>query len=415
MLPRFLLVVSISLMGAWAQTTTGGSGLTPTADASAASATADASSTLEESATGTSTKTGITTHTVAVGASGHKFTPSKIEADVGDIIEWRFYPTNHWVIRGDFDYPCIPYDYIGTDRTGFSSGSQTVQAITDDGPRFRVRVNNTDPIFFYCGAPGSCVRYHMMGVINPSKNETLDEWLTKADDVDYQLTPGEPWPTEEGFVTPTDAASSETGGASNDNSDTDNNQGGTHLGAGAIAGIAIGGVAVLLLGGAMVYLCGRRGGFDKAYRKSFRNSAVPEGYHPNMQPPVTEARFDSPSTAAGSVWIANNKPPQQPSPMSAGFGQSPPMSPHNTGYGFQPGYNPMVAQDGTIGSYYDPNVQAQHLGIQHTGSPKPQEQLAPAELPASADPGNSPLPEYGNGTQRTFSWAGEESGYRPTK
>lgn len=184
-----------------------------------------------------------------------------------------------------------------------------------------------------------------------SKNETLNEWLTKADDVDYQLTPGEPWPTEEGFVTPTDAASSETGGSSNDNSDTDNNQGGTHLGAGAIAGIAIGGVAVLLLGGAMVYLCGRRGGFDKAYRKSFRNSAAPEGYHPNMQPPVTEARFDSPSTAAGSVWIANNKPPQQPSPMSAGFGQSPPMSPHSTGYGFQPGYNPMVAQDGTIGSY----------------------------------------------------------------
>ncbi|KAF7551649.1 hypothetical protein G7Z17_g4854 [Cylindrodendrum hubeiense] len=420
MLQRSLLAVSIFLMGAWAQTSTDGSQsiATATADVSA-SATADASSTLEESATGTSTGTGITTHTVAVGASGHKFTPSEIEADVGDVIEWRFYPTNHWVIRGDFDYPCIPYDYIGTDRTGFSSGMETVQAITDDGPRFRVRVNNTDPIFFYCGAPGSCVRYHMMGVVNPSKNETLDKWLDKAADVDYQLRPGDPWPTEEGFETPTDAAS-ETGGSSSDSSsdssdDDDNKHGGTHLGAGAIAGIAIGGAAVLLLGGAMVYLCGRRGGFDKAYRKSFRGSVVPGGY-PSVQPPVAETRFDSPSTAAGSVWIANK---QQPSPMSAGFGQSPPMSPHNTGgYGFQPGYNPMVAQDGTIGSYYSDHNAQQLAAPLHTESPKPQERVAPVELPASADPGNSPLPDYNNDgvqPQRTFSWAGEESGYRPTK
>ncbi|KAH7159871.1 hypothetical protein B0J13DRAFT_616670 [Dactylonectria estremocensis] len=424
MLPRSLLAVSIFLMGAWAQETdetrrlttsaTDASTTTESTAATDASTTTDASSTVEESATGTSTGTGVTTHTVAVGASGHKFTPSELTADVGDIIEWRFYPTNHWVIRGDFDYPCIPYEYIGTDRTGFSSGSQTVQAITDDGPRFRVRVNNTDPIFFYCGAPGSCVRYHMMGVINPASNDTLDDWLTKAEDVDYQLRPGDPWPTEEGFETPTDAATTETGGSSNnnDNSDEDNSNSnkGTHLGAGAIAGIAIGGVAVLLLGGAMIYLCGRRGGFDKAYRKSFRNSAAPEQF-PNVQPPVAETRFDSPSTAAGSAYK------QQPSPMSAAFSQSPPMSPHHPSqYGFQPGYNPMVAQDGTIGSYYSDH-NAQHLGVPiPTESPKPQDQIAPVELPASGDPGNSPLPEYNNnGTQRTFSWAGEESGYRPSK
>lgn len=64
--------------------------------------------------------------------SGHKFTPGEVDAKVGDIIEWRFYPVEHWVIRGDFDYPCVPYDYIGTDRKSFDSGAQTVQAITDD-------------------------------------------------------------------------------------------------------------------------------------------------------------------------------------------------------------------------------------------------------------------------------------------
>ncbi|KPM45995.1 hypothetical protein AK830_g512 [Neonectria ditissima] len=415
MLPRSLLAVSALIVGTWAQTSTEESETSTTVEASA---TSDASSTAEESATGTSTGTGITTHTVAVGASGHKFTPDEIEADVGDIIEWRFYPTNHWVIRGDFDYPCIPYDYIGTDRTGFSSGSQTVQAITDDGPRFRVRVNNTDPIFFYCGAPGSCVRYHMMGVVNPSKNTTLDEWLDKANDVDYQLRPGDPWPTEDGFETPTDAIGRETGGSSNDNdnSDDDNDSGsggGSKLSGGAIAGIAIGGAAVLLLAGGLLYLCGRRGGFDKAYRKSFRNSGAPVAF--DAPPPVAETRFDSPSTAAGSMWTGNK---QQPSPMSASYGQSPPMSPgmspHNSGYGFQPGYNPMVAQDGTVGSYYSDH-NAQHLAVPHqTESPKPPDQVAPVELPGSADPGNSPLPDYNeNGTQRTFSWAGEESGYRP--
>ncbi|WKT54000.1 Lysophospholipase, catalytic domain [Fusarium oxysporum f. sp. vasinfectum] len=63
-------------------------------------------------------------------------------------------------------------------------------------PRFRVRVNSTNPIFFYCGAPEACSRHHMMGVVNPSKNETLNEWLKKANDLNDQMTPGQPFPTE---------------------------------------------------------------------------------------------------------------------------------------------------------------------------------------------------------------------------
>lgn len=45
----------------------------------------------------------------------------------------------------------------------------------------------------------------------------------------------------------------------------------------------------------------------------------------------------------------------------------------------------------------------------------PAEQAAPAELPASSDPGNSPLPSYNNEQPRTFSWTGDETGYRPSK
>ncbi|UZP41476.1 hypothetical protein NXS19_009292 [Fusarium pseudograminearum] len=137
-----------------------------------AQSTEDATATAEETASGTSTAA-EKTHTVNVGASGHKFTPAELDADVGDIIEWRFYPTDHWVIRGDYENPCIPYEYIDYNRKGFSSGTQKVQAITEDAPRFRVRVNDTKPFVFYCGAPGSCVNYKMMGIVNPSKNETL--------------------------------------------------------------------------------------------------------------------------------------------------------------------------------------------------------------------------------------------------
>ncbi|RSL38524.1 hypothetical protein CEP53_014801 [Fusarium sp. AF-6] len=365
--------------------------------------TLEATSTVAEAAT-TASSSEATTHTVNVGASGHKFTPAEVKAEVGDIIEWRFYPSGHWIIRGDFEHPCIPYEYVDLNREGFSSGEQKVQAITDDAPRFRVRVNDTDPIFFYCGASGSCVKWHMMGVVNPSKNETLDMWLEKAKDVDYQLRPGEPWPTED---LPSETASPK----GSDREDDDDDDTSSNLSPGAIAGIAIGSAAVLLLAGALLYLCGRRGGFDKAYRKSFRGT-------PNT--PVAETQFNSPHPT-GSPWDVN-KP--LPGVVAAPFGQSPPMSPHQSvGYGTHPAaLAAMVAQaqaqDGTIGSYYS-DTYTQHPApspSQGNTTPKPPEQTSPAELPASADPGNSPLPTYNNnGRSQVFSWAGEETGYRPTK
>lgn len=376
MVSKSLLALAAALASVWAQTTTD-----------------EATATAEESATGTASG-GVTTHTVNVGASGHKFTPNKVKADVGDIIEWRFYPSNHWVIRGDYENPCIPYEYVDLNRKGFSSGTQNVQAITDDGPRFRVRVNNTDPIFFYCGAPGSCVRYHMMGVVNPSKNETIDGWLEKAKDVDYQLRPGDPFPTEEGF--PSNTAS--PGGSDKDKDDNNSSGGGGHksLSTGAIAGIAVGGAAVLLIAGALLFLCGRRGGFDKAYRKSFRNSVPPP-------PPVVENPY-SPHPSVADPWAAQ----KSPGLVAAPYGQSPPISPHQSmAYGTHPG---MVAQDGTPISYHEGYYAQPPVAASPATTPKPPE-VAPVELPGSPDPNHSPLPSYNNNNNndgRGFSWNGDE-------
>jgi hypothetical protein len=34
-------------------------------------------------------------------------------------------------------------------------------------PRWSIKINDTEPIFYYCGADGSCYKNQMIGVINP--------------------------------------------------------------------------------------------------------------------------------------------------------------------------------------------------------------------------------------------------------
>lgn len=40
-------------------------------------------------------------HTVNVGKADHKFDPDVIHAEVGDIILFNFYPTNHSVVQAE--------------------------------------------------------------------------------------------------------------------------------------------------------------------------------------------------------------------------------------------------------------------------------------------------------------------------
>ncbi|KAL2199199.1 hypothetical protein P885DRAFT_75614 [Corynascus similis CBS 632.67] len=227
----------------------------------------DPTPTGDSSPSETSESSGPATITIAVGANGHMFTPNEVEAKVGDIIRFNFYPAGdnpHRVARAEFGWPCIPYEYANINKPGFYTGIIAPQVISNDPPSYSVRVNDTEPIFFYCAAPASCVGYHMIGVINPNSTQTLAKQLKYAEDATYQLMPGEPFPSETPVPTPTPGE-----GPPKDDSDSDSGSGGgSRLSAGAIAGIAIGAAAVLILGAALLYLCGRRGGFDKAYRKS---------------------------------------------------------------------------------------------------------------------------------------------------
>ncbi|KAF4997585.1 hypothetical protein FGRMN_3790 [Fusarium graminum] len=379
MLPKHFVTLSAILMGCHAQENQANAPTEKATGPITAAPTETSASISGDMSAGTTSTTEITTHTINVGAAGHKFTPNDIKADVGDIIEYRFYPDAHWVIRGDYDNPCIPYEYVDTDREGFSSGPEPVKAITDDAPRYRVRVNDTKPIFFYCGAPGSCVRYHMMGVINPwqSKKQNLNGWLKKADDVDFQLTPGEPFPKESGFISstasalPTSTASvtseSTTSTTVNENSSSSGHPDHNGLDGGVIAGIVIGSVAVLGIIIGAIYLCGRRGGFNDAYRKRFGAHDMPSGLH--GAPPVSEVEVGSPNSTLPGYWVY--KPT---SPITSTVGHS-----HHTSPPLSPLYN-LPQETGAMMPPYNENFNTNNVPNFHDLTPHPPTQ-PPKEVP----------------------------------
>ncbi|KFY09873.1 hypothetical protein V491_07933 [Pseudogymnoascus sp. VKM F-3775] len=195
----------------------------------------------------------IATHTVAVGAAGLMYTPNTILANVKDVVEFRFYPQNHSVARAEYKHPCIPYEYNGVNKVGFWSGFQPVNVVLQDvrlpksmvlvrtnslqPPQFSIVVNDTEPIFFYCSSPGACIQEEMVGVINPNSTQTLDVQLAYAENSTLMFSPGEGYPSE--TTAPATSPSSSSAPSHS-------------LSSGAIAGIVIGGIALILL---IVILC----------------------------------------------------------------------------------------------------------------------------------------------------------------
>ncbi|KAI8219482.1 putative GPI-anchored cupredoxin [Colletotrichum sp. SAR 10_86] len=332
----------------------------------------------------------VSSHILGIAAfavlAGAQSTTSTDPITPTPFYKWIFYPDGHSVIRSEFGYPCTPYEYIDVGRQGFYSGPEPVKAITNDMPRFRVRVNDTDPIFFYCGAPGSCYKEKMIGVINENSTQTLDKQLEAALPLTTQILPGEPFPTE------------------SDASRNDHH----HLSGGAIAGIVIGCAAFLIFGGLLIYLCGRRGGLKRAYRQPPQSGQA--GEVEASHPPVTEVNYSAqPKSPATQGWRNSHYSElsgtyrDQPTPIGGFPGASPPMSP----------------QPHSMQAYYDPRISsiAPSIAVEapdnQAAAPPPAAapEAAPVELPASADPGNSPLPAY----KPRFSFAGQEADYRPSK
>ena len=241
----------------------------------------------------------------------------------------------------------------------------------------------------------------MVGVVNPTKDKTLAIQKLYAANSTLQLVPGDPWPSETAstpdprIVPPTTDSAPSTESSSSSSS----------LGTGAIAGIAIGGAAVVLLGAALIYLCGRRGGFERAYRKTHGTSPTAAAAG------MAENKYQDPKSP-GMATMSSFDPYRsstQPSHLGYAGTPPPPMSPGMPGYGSypSPGFNGHYAPVSDNGSY-SPHMQAPyHPGAQQNSSPLASPAFQPphftthapppVELAASVDvpTGNSPPPQYG--------------------
>lgn len=117
--------------------------------------------------------------------SSNTFDPATITASHGDILEFHFEPKNHSVVSGLYAFPCTPMQ-LGT---GFFSGFSFNTTDGEADKVFRVTVNGTEPTPFYSSQGNECSG-GMVGIINPSKNQTLADFKKRASALARSVSPG---------------------------------------------------------------------------------------------------------------------------------------------------------------------------------------------------------------------------------
>lgn len=155
--------------------------------------------------------------------SDNEFDPAEVEASEGDVVEFHFQPKNHSVVAGDYQYPCSPMQ-LGT---GFFSGFISSDSGSADKV-FQVTINSTDPIPFYSSQGDECSD-GMVGIINASGNETLDDYKERASELSRGVTPGnEEFGGE--LVDSNDAKGDDdsSSGSGKEDKDSDDNAGSSH-------------------------------------------------------------------------------------------------------------------------------------------------------------------------------------------
>ncbi|KAH9946181.1 uncharacterized protein BXZ73DRAFT_37396 [Epithele typhae] len=97
-----------------------------------------------------------TTHTVIVAPTQGmlKYVPFAVNASVGDTVKYVWGANNHTVTKSSALELCNK-----TSNAPFASGTQNKTF------EFTQVVNDTNPVFFYCGTPGHCEK-GMFGMIN---------------------------------------------------------------------------------------------------------------------------------------------------------------------------------------------------------------------------------------------------------
>ncbi|KAI0093621.1 hypothetical protein BDY19DRAFT_989179 [Irpex rosettiformis] len=104
------------------------------------------------------------THTIIVAPTQgvKRFIPPMMSVPPGDTVNFVWRANNHTVTKSSQLLPCNK-----TADKPFASGEQNM------GFQFQETVNDTNPVFYYCGTPGHC-EVGMWGVLNPSTSNGSD-------------------------------------------------------------------------------------------------------------------------------------------------------------------------------------------------------------------------------------------------
>ncbi|KAK7204261.1 Cupredoxin [Myxozyma melibiosi] len=150
-----------------------------------------------------------TVHNVTVGDAGFTYDPDSITADVGDYVRFTIESGTHGIAQSTYDAPCSPYSDNSDDGSdGIYSGLITYSTIYDV-PEYIIKINNTDPIWFYCPEAYHC-QSGMTGVINIGTNQSLDTYTSLAETQSSNTQPS----VEVGNTTLPDSSSSSSGSSS---------------------------------------------------------------------------------------------------------------------------------------------------------------------------------------------------------
>ena len=79
---------------------------------------------------------------IGVGQGGLVFKPESVTADVGDLLQFHFYPKNHSLVQGTFSSPCQPLTG-GLYNGGVYSGFMPEETGEGVGPRELVTCNQS--------------------------------------------------------------------------------------------------------------------------------------------------------------------------------------------------------------------------------------------------------------------------------
>ncbi|KIW18801.1 hypothetical protein PV08_03090 [Exophiala spinifera] len=121
-----------------------------------------------------------------------KYFPNNIEAPVGSIVQFQFHPKNHTVTESSFAEPCKPIasNLTSVMRPGLRSGFVPVKGNETFTPVFNVLVNDTKPIWIFCGQTNHCQKGMAM-VINQNSSgpNTIEKYIENAAKLPLTPTP----------------------------------------------------------------------------------------------------------------------------------------------------------------------------------------------------------------------------------